>query len=164
LTARSQIRFWLVSWAGLAALWLLLVDTVKTPELVDGAVAAALGATVMAAVRAQRLVAFRPRARWLFAVPLVLPRAAADLGVLAAALFRRVVLRRDVRGGFRAVPFRHGGGGGEATARRVIAKLAGSFAPNTYVLDVDEKTDVILVHQLVSQPGRASDADPLDLG
>src|SRR6266480_4417239 len=129
----------------LAALWLLLVDTVTEPELIAGAVAAALGATTMTAVRAQRLAAFRPRARWILASPVVLPYAGADLGVLAHALFRRVVLRRDVRGGFRTAPFRHGGADGEATARRVITTLIVSFTPNTYVLEVDDRSDLILV-------------------
>jgi hypothetical protein len=118
----------------------------------------------MTAIRAQRIVAFRPRLRWLLAAPLVLPRAVADVGLLAGALFRRLVLRRDVRGSFHAVRFRHGGSGGEATARRVLTKLVASFGPNTYVLDVDEDRDVILVHQLVSRPGGTRDADPLDLG
>src|SRR3954447_730556 len=112
----GQGLFWVAWWVVLAAFWLLLVDTVKQPELYAGAVAAALGASFMTAVRAQRLVAFRPRVRWLLSVPRALPRAVGDIGVLAAALFRRLVLRRDVRGGFRAVPFRHGGNGGEATA------------------------------------------------
>lgn len=118
----------------------------------------------MTAVRAQRIVAFRPQIRWLLAAPVVLVRAVADMGPLAAALWRRLVLRRDVRGGFRAVRFRHGGTGGEATARRVLTKLLASFSPNTYVLDVDEDQDVVLVHQLVPRPGRRRDADPLDLG
>jgi multisubunit Na+/H+ antiporter MnhE subunit len=163
VTARSQVGFWVAWWVLLAAFWLLLVDTVKAPELYTGAVAAALGASFMTAVRAQRIIAFRPRLRWLLALPVVLPRSAADMGLLAGALVRRLILRRDVRGEFRAVPFRHGGAGGEDTARRVLTKLAGSFAPNTYVLEVDEARDVAFVHQLVPRPGRR-DADPLDLG
>src|SRR4051812_48761492 len=118
----------------------------------------------MTAVRAQRIVAFRPRVRWLLAAPLVLMRAVADTSALAAALWRRLVLRRDVRGGFRTVRFRHGGTGGEATARRVVTKLLASFSPNTYVLDVDEDHDVVLVHQLAPRRGHRRDADPLDLG
>jgi len=156
--------FWGISWVVLAAFWLLLVDTVKEPELVAGAVAAALGASAMSAVRAQRFAAFRPRARWILEAIVVLPRAGADLGVLAGALVRRVVFRRDVRGGFRAAPFRHGGEGGEATARRVITKLVVSFTPNTYVLDIDGDSDVVLVHQLVPRPNRRGDVDPLGLG
>jgi multisubunit Na+/H+ antiporter MnhE subunit len=151
------------SFAGLLAFWLLLTDTVKLPELCTGAVAAGLGAAAMSSVRRQGIVSFRPRVRWLFAPVRVLPRAVADLGVLVSALARRVVLRRDVRGGFKAVRFRHGGTDGEATARRVLTKLTASFTPNTIVLDVDEDQDLILVHQLVPRPGRG-DADPLELG
>src|SRR3954453_13926228 len=105
----GQVLFWVAWWVVLAAFWLLLVDTVKAPELYAGAVAAALGASFMTAVRAQRIVAFRPRLRWLIALPVLLPRSAADMGLLAGALARRLVLRREVRGQFRVVPFRHGG-------------------------------------------------------
>src|SRR4051794_10578884 len=116
------MRFWLLCWVVLAAFWLLLVDTVTEPEVYAGAVAAALGASFMAAMRAQRIVAFRPRLRWLRPAPLVLVRAVADVGLLASALFRRLVLRREVRGEFRAVPFRHGGNGGGGAGRGRLAE------------------------------------------
>jgi hypothetical protein len=38
-------RNWLVWWLLCAALWMLLDDTILLPELVDGAAAAAIGAT-----------------------------------------------------------------------------------------------------------------------
>ena len=60
----GAVRAWLIWWALLAALWLALVDTVAAPELVAGAVAAAIAATGAVVVRGQRRVLLRPRAAW----------------------------------------------------------------------------------------------------
>ncbi len=149
----NQGVFWIVSWILLTGLYVLLVvDSVDGSELVAGAVAAAAGATAATAVRSQRLVVFRPRLRWalgLWRLPL---QAALDTGILVTVLWRRLILRRPIEGSFRAVPFRAGGEDPEAAARRAIAKGVGSFAPNTYILDVDREQELILVHQLVPKP------------
>ena len=161
----DQVVFWVVSWVLLTGLYLLLVvDSIDMSELVMGAIAAAVGATAATAVRSQRLVSFSPRLRWalgLWRLPL---QAVLDTGVLVAVLWRRLALRRAVDGSFRAVPFRAGGSDPEAAARRVAAKSAGSFAPNTYVLDVDRERELILVHQLVPKPDQPKSIDPLELG
>jgi multisubunit Na+/H+ antiporter MnhE subunit len=160
----DQVIFWVVSWFLLTGLYLLLVvDSIDMAELVTGAAAAAVGATAATIVRSQRLVSFRPRLRWalgLWRLPL---QAVLDTGILVAVLWRRLVLRRPVTGTFHAVPFRVGGGDPEAAARRAVAKGAGSFAPNTYVLDIDRERELILVHQLVPKPDRKN-IDPLGLG
>jgi multisubunit Na+/H+ antiporter MnhE subunit len=161
----NQLVFWIISWVLLTSLYLLLViDSIDVAELITGAVAAAAGATAATAVRSQRLVAFRPRPRWalgLWRLPL---QALLDTGVLVIVLWRRLVLRRPVGGSFRAVPFRAAGEDPEAAARRAVAKGVGSFAPNTYVLDVDREHELILVHQLVPKPDRPRSIDPLGLG
>ena len=160
----DQVIFWIISWVLLVGLYLLLVvDSIDMAELVTGAVAAAVGATAATIVRSQRLVSFRPRLRWalgLWRLPL---QAVLDTGLLVAVLWRRLVLRRPVSGSFYAVPLRAGGGDSEAAARRAVAKSVGSFAPNTYVLDVDRERELILVHQLVPKPDRKN-IDPLGLG
>ena len=86
-----------------------------------------------------------------------------DTGVVVAALWRHLVLRRPVAGSFRAVAFSWDGRGPRAAARRALAKGAGSVAPNTYMVGIDDEDDVILVHQLVARADVARDADPLDL-
>src|ERR671933_1991854 len=91
-------RAFAVWWALLAALWLALVDTVVVPELVVGAVAAAIAATGAVVVRGQRRLLLRPRAAWLRAVPPALGRALIDLAPLLAALWRRGVRRSDEHG------------------------------------------------------------------
>jgi hypothetical protein len=90
-------------------------------------------------------------------------QAVLDTGLLVTVLWRRLVLRRPVGGSFHAVPFRAGRGDTEEAARRAISGIAGSFAPNTYVLDVDWERELILVHQLVSRPNQKN-IDRLGLG
>lgn len=161
----NQAIFWVTSWVLLSGLYLLLVvDSIDASELVTGAVAAAVGAVAATAVRSQRLVSFRPRMRWalgLWRLPL---QAAVDTGILVVMLWRRLVVRQPVGGSFRAVPFRAGGEDPEAAARRAVAKGVGSFAPNTYVLDIDREHELILVHQLVPTPDQPKNIDPLELG
>ena len=161
----NQAVFWAISWVLLTGLYILLVlDSVDIAELVMGAIAAAFGATAAAVVRSQRLVVFRPQLRWalgLWRLPL---QAVRDTGVLVAALGRRLILRQPVDGSFRAVRFRDAGEDAEAAARRAIAKGVASFAPNTYVLDIDREHELILVHQLVPRPDRPKEIDPLGLG
>jgi multisubunit Na+/H+ antiporter MnhE subunit len=161
----NQFVFWGISWITLTGLYLLLVvDSIDVSELVMGAAAAAIGAAAATTVRSQRLVSFRPRLRWALGLWRLPPQAVLDTGVLVAMLCRRLVMRQSVGGSFRAVPFRAGGEDSEAAARRAIAKGVGSFAPNTYVLDIDRERELILVHQLVPEPDKPRSIDPLELG
>jgi multisubunit Na+/H+ antiporter MnhE subunit len=155
-------RGWISLWAVLFAFWLLLVDTLKAPELAAGAFAAALGVVVSALTARGAGASPRPRLGWLRRVPAALVRLPLDTGVLAAALWRRVGRRRRVRGSFRAVRFRGGGRDGYSVARRAAAKWLDSLGPNSYVVGIDEERDVLLVHQLVP-PQEPGSADPMEL-
>ena len=86
-----------------------------------------------------------------------------DTGVVFAALWRHLVLRRPVAGAFRAVGFSREGHDARSVARRAVAKAAGSVAANTHVVGIDDQDDVILVHQLVPSDDLAGDADPVEL-
>jgi len=150
---------WLIRWALLAALWLGLTDTHTFPELVTGAVVAALGATLAGLVarpgpprtltKALAVLTVGPR-RLLH--PLV--RLVADTGLLSAALWRQLARRQPVRGSFRATR-RPPDSALKSSAGRVIVESWGSLSCNRYVVGIDED-DVLLVHELVR-----SDA-PLD--
>jgi multisubunit Na+/H+ antiporter MnhE subunit len=158
----GAVRAWLVWWALLAALWLALVDTVVVPELVVGAVAAAIAATGAVLVRGRRLVILRPRAAWAPAALRAMARFGPDLVPLATALWRRGVRRSDERGRLVAVPY---GAGAEtdpeAAAHRVLTEAIGSFAPNSIVVDIDRERGVLLVHELVATDDPAAHAAPL---
>jgi multisubunit Na+/H+ antiporter MnhE subunit len=158
----GAVRAWLVWWALLAALWLALVDTVVVPELVAGAVAAAIAATGAVVVRAQRRVLLRPRAAWARGALRAVARFGPDLVPLARALWRRGVRRADERG--RLVELPYGAvaeDDPEQAAHRVLTEAFGSVAPNAIVVDVDTERRVLLVHELVPTDDPAAGAKPL---
>jgi Na+/H+ ion antiporter subunit len=161
--ALGSLCRWLVRWALLAALWLALTDTQATPELVAGAVAAAIGATASGLVvrpgrpktLAKSLALMRLGPHRL-ASPLVL--LVADTRLVAAALWRRVVQRRPADGRFRAARYPAAGLRASA-AGRALTEIWGSLPPNRYVVGVDEDDGVIVVHELMPSE---RPFDPLD--
>jgi multisubunit Na+/H+ antiporter MnhE subunit len=152
-------RAWVVWWVLLAALWLALVDTTMLPELVAGAVAAAIAATGAVLVRGQRQVVTRPDPRWLRQAWRPLVRLAADVWPLLAALPRRGAGSTLVE-----VPYAAVSEEPRETAHRVLTQGLGSLGPNTIVVDIDRDRRTMLVHQLVPTPDPAADAQPLGDG
>jgi len=146
------------TWVALAAFWLLLVDLTALPELITGAVCAAIAAVGSELVRAHGLARSRPVARGLVNAWRPIARAPVDLGLLVAA----IATRR--RGRLVATPFRHGGGDPADQGRRALAEGLGSFAPNTIVLGVDGEHDLIFAHQLAHTGDPVRAIDPLELG
>lgn len=159
-----------LAWAGVAlvlfGVWMLLVDTRESSQLIAGAVVAALAAAGSEVVRRQNIARVRLRARWLLGLWRPLASVPRDLARLtkAAALALRPG-SRPPRGRFRALPFDAGDEDPEDRGREALAELAGSFSPNTYVVGLDPERRVLLVHQLVpEEDGRAVQSiDPLGL-
>jgi len=146
------VRLWLAWWAALFIIWLLLVDTIAWEELLVGAVAASLSATVALAVHRQGYIRFSPRAVWLRELPALVGDVIVDCGLLAGALWRRLILRQTVGGVMIRVPFHYGGDNGRDGARRALVNFAVSLTPNSYVVDIDPDADSLLVHRLVPGP------------
>jgi len=160
---RAIAACWLTAWCGCAVVWMWLEDTVVLANLVDGAVAAAIGATGTTLVYVERLVEFDPRARWALRLWRPVAQFGPDMWILASALGRALRGER-ASGALRAVRFEPAGAPGEVSARCALASAVGSFAPNTIVLGVEVADRVILVHQLVPTPGDRTSVDPLALG
>jgi multisubunit Na+/H+ antiporter MnhE subunit len=143
----ARVGATIVTAMALFALWMLLVDTSSTAELL-----AALAATLLG-VLATRLVFKEEAARmapapWLpMALARQLARVPADLWLLAVALARALAGRRRP-GRFHRIPLTLGLDPAE-NARRAAIELAGSLAPNTIVLGVDERE--VIVHQLADR-------------
>jgi multisubunit Na+/H+ antiporter MnhE subunit len=152
----GAVRAWVVWWALLAALWLALVDNTPLPELVTGAVAAAIAATGAVLVRGQRRVVARPDARWLRRAWRPLVHLVTDLRPLVGAL-----PRRGAGSTLAEVPYAAVSEEPRETAHRVLTQALGSLGPNTIVVDVDPERGTMLVHQLVPTPDPAADAQPL---
>jgi multisubunit Na+/H+ antiporter MnhE subunit len=145
--------FWLAWYLPLFVLWILFVDSVAVEELVLGAVGAALAATAADLVRAQDLIRFHLRPRWLTGLWTVPWRVVTDSGLLAVALWRQLRSPGSVRGVFRVLPFPREGDDAAATARRALVTSVASIAPNTYVVGVEGDEGAMLVHQLVHRHG-----------
>jgi multisubunit Na+/H+ antiporter MnhE subunit len=156
--------FFSATWVALAGVWLLYVDNRSLPELLTGAVAAAIAATGSELVRAQRVAPIRLRARWVVRLWRPVARAPVDVLVVTRAILRQCAKRRPQRGQLRALRFQDGRDDPVANARRAIAEAFGSFAPNTIIVGVDRERELILAHQLDPDAGRPLQAiDPMRL-
>jgi hypothetical protein len=142
------LRAWLIWFALLAALYLLLVDTVVVPELVVGACAAAVGATGAVLVRSQRRLILRPRPRHLKAAGRPLLRLFGDLPRLARVLVTRGMLRRGERGRLVETPFGALSDTPDDATERAFAEALGSLAPGEIVVAVDRERGLLVTHRL----------------
>ena len=147
--------------AAFFGLWVLLVDAVDEPNLLAGAVSALVAAVLATALQSHRSVHARLRPAMLRRAYRPLLLLVTDSVRVTAALFRRLVLRRDIRGSFRAVRYRASGGDPDDTARRLLSEWGASVAPNRYAIGVDPDRDALIVHELVPARGPL---DPLELG
>jgi multisubunit Na+/H+ antiporter MnhE subunit len=145
---------WVAWWAAFFALWLLLV-TISWQEVGAGVVAAAIAATGAEAVRANDRFRFKPEPRWLAKAVTLLPRILQESWLLARVLARRIIRREAPDSAFRAVPFEAGGDDARSSARRALVKAGWSAAPNTVVIGVDRKENIMLVHQSVPDAQRS---------
>jgi multisubunit Na+/H+ antiporter MnhE subunit len=148
-----RLRFWIVWYVSLFGLWILLVDTFAAEELLLGAIAAAVAATAANIVRAQDLVRFRLRPRWLRGVWRILWQVGTESGMLVVALWRQLRRPGSVRGRFRVLEFPREGDDAAAAARRALVTSVVSITPNTYVVGIEGEEGTILIHQLVPRAG-----------
>jgi hypothetical protein len=154
---------WSLAWLISAAFYLLLIDITDLPELLVGAGAATLAATGMELAREQGIVGESIRLRWLSRLYRPLLRAPGDIAIVSLAALRQLVHRDAQVGGFRVVSFSCTEDQAHVSGRHALAEAAGSFAPNTFVVGIDEERELILAHQL-RRTGRRDAIDVLELG
>ena len=142
---------------------MVLDDTTLVPELVDGAVAAAIGATAATLTTVRGPVRFAVRRTWLRRWWRPFVQFAPDLSTLIRLLSG--ALRGGDRdpGGLRAISFRVDPDDSRRAGQVALASVAGSFAPNSIVVAIDEAAGLLIVHELKVGSTR-SGADPLELG
>jgi hypothetical protein len=155
---------WLAGFVLAGALYLLLIDTTSLPELIVGAVAAALAASGFELAREQETVGgIRARLGWVATLHRPVRNVPGDIAALSLLAVRQLVRPKPANGAFRAVPFRCGDEPDLETGRRAMAESFGSFSPNTIIIGVDEERELILGHQLRLRGGREA-IDVLGLG
>lgn len=157
----GTVRAWAGWWIALAALYVLLADSVVAAELVVAGVAATIGATAAVLVRRERPFLLRPRPRWLAAAWRPLLALFGDLVPLTRALVGQGILRRPRTGRLVEVPLTARGDDPDDVAYRALTQVLGSLGPNTIVVDLDESRGVVLAHQLVPTRDPARSATPL---
>lgn len=150
-----RVGAWLVWWVLLMSFWIILVDSLELDELLAGAGAAALGATLAELVSHQSGLRLRLRIEWLTPLLGLPAQVVRDTWTVFAALCRRLARGEEPHSGFRAVPVQASGDSDEDRSRRVLLVWRRSVAPNCFALGVDPDRNVMVVHQLV-QP----DAEP----
>ena len=142
---------------------MVLDDTAALPELIDGAVAAAIGASAATLVRARSHVQFAGRWRWARFWWRPLWRLAADLPELTGALTRAVLRGERDPGRVRTVTFAAQADARARATQVALASIAGSVAPSTVIVAVDEDRGQLIFHELTPRDDRQR-ADPLELG
>jgi multisubunit Na+/H+ antiporter MnhE subunit len=148
-----RVGSWLVWWVLLISFWVMIDDSLETGELLAGAGAAAIAATVAEIVTYQAATRFRMRIEWL--VPaLKLPyQVARDTVIVFMALYAKLTRGEDPPSAFVALPLRYGDDTPEGVTRRVLITGATSLAPNQFVVGLDSAEDQMTVHQLVAGEG-----------
>jgi multisubunit Na+/H+ antiporter MnhE subunit len=149
-------RVWLTWWVLLAALYVLIDDSLLLPELAVGALAAAIGATGATLVHRERQALPEGDARWLRTLWRPLAGLVGDLWPLLRAL-----PHRGGTGGMVEIPFDATTDGPRDTARRALSEALGTLAPNTIVVRIDTERGVVVAHQLVSTDDPAASATPV---
>jgi multisubunit Na+/H+ antiporter MnhE subunit len=164
LSVRHRAAVWLAWWTLMMSLWVMIDDSLQFDELLAGAGAAAIAAVAAEFAAYQASVWYRVRPEWRLAAEMLrLPaEVARDTLTVFGALVRMLVTGRAPEGGYAELPA--GGPPGEkgAPARdkgappgeagRVLLTGVRSFAPNTFVLGIDDERRVLVVHRLVA-PG-----------
>lgn len=147
-----RVVSWVVWWALLMAFWVWVDDSLDLAELLAGAGAAAIGATVAELVQYQSGISFRPHAEWVAPAWRLPARLLQDYFIVLGALWRRLVRGESPESRFVSVPINGGDESCEGMTRRLLITAGKSFTPNTFVLGIDDQG--MVVHQLVPPSGR----------
>jgi multisubunit Na+/H+ antiporter MnhE subunit len=148
---------WLAWAVPLWGVWLVMnLSSLSRAELVVGGGCAALSALVAVGLHEQGLLRLSPKASWLRFTGRLVWRTLVDTGTVLAEVVRRLG-GGTPRGGFVTYSFPAHGRDARSVARKVLATTALSLPPNSYVVDFDEETNRMLVHELVSKPRQGDD-------
>jgi hypothetical protein len=151
---RGRLAAWLAWFVALNVLWLVFIWAWVWEEAILGLFASGVAATAAEAVREQGLAGFRPRVRWLWHVRVLPGRVVRETALVLGALARQVAGRGSVRGRFRVVPVALPDDPREQAAKRALLTAGESLAPNAYVVAIDNRAGLMLVHELLAKDER----------
>lgn len=150
----GRVGTWAVWWSVLLALWIVIDGTFNVAEFLAGCIAASLGTLLTGIVL--RLAGSRVRVRLSWAAqglrfPARIPK---ETMTVFGALWRRMLTGEEPIGGFSEIPTQYGADDASGATRRALLVAGESMAPNTCVLGIDPGRNIMVVHKLISAPGR----------
>lgn len=135
-------------WAGLFGLYLLFAGSASRAEVLAGFVVSGIAVAGHMRTRAVANRQLHVQAPWLRLAGRIVVTLVRDTALVASGLMR-VVPGRKPGGGMTMQAFDSGGFTPVGAARRGIAILAASVAPNGYVIEVREPPQGMLMHAFV---------------
>ena len=144
-----RIGTWLVWWVLLMSFWVMIDDSTATDELLAGAGAAAIAATITEVVTYPAATRFRMRNKGLIPAMKLPNEVARDTIIVFMALYNKLTRGQDPPSAFVAQPLRYGDDTPEGLTRRVLITGATSLAPNQFVVGLDSARNEMTVHRLV---------------
>lgn len=135
-------------WAGLFGLYLLFAGSASRPEALAGLIVSSIALAGHVRTREVAHRRLEVRAPWLTLAWRIVVALLRDTVLVGGGLVR-TVLGREPGGGLAMQPFDSGDFTPAAAARRGIAMLAASVAPNGYVIEVQEPPRGMLMHSFV---------------
>lgn len=130
-------------------LWLFFTGTFSLHELEIGTIAALLASSGMVVVAHCYSVPFSPTLKDLLALWRLPWYVVSDMWITLAVAAEDIAGKHRAESIFRVVPFRaRGMDAPRATARRVLAVLYSTVAPNSIVLGINANNEQMLFHQI----------------
>ena len=152
-----RIGVWVIWWVLLMSFWIILDDSIALDELLAGAAAAALAAALAEFAGYQAATRLCMRIEWLTPALQLPGQVARDTVIVFAALWRRLARGEEPSSGFCELPMRYGDDSVAGKTRRALLAGGRSIAPNAFVLGIDRRRDVMVIHQLVVNEGEAAE-------
>lgn len=149
---------WTLWWLALFGLWVVMQGTVEAMDLVAGAAAAAVAASLAELIRRQGRLRHAPEPLWLAKGARLVWRLPYEFALVTEALVLDLLRVKQVRSAWLAVPFRSEGPPARAAGNRAAALVLENVSPNTIAVDADAERRVALKHDLVQ--GRGSSVLP----
>lgn len=146
---------WVLWWIALFWLWFLLVGEWNGQELAAAAIAATVSSSLAEYARVRTGFHARVPLRGLADLPQAVGMVVVDFGIITWALLTSVSRKRVVRGRLVSRKVEGGPVSVRGVGPRAWAALLAAYSPNAYPIDVDPKTDIVLLHDLV--PHRPSE-------
>ena len=135
-----------------APFYWLLIDTISSPELIAGGVAAVIAAGAYSAAYFESTERAAIRLRWFSIVLRELAKVPAGVLIVCREVLAQTFVLRPRRGVMQAEPFESREGDAHDLGRRALTEGLRSLAPNTVVIGVDPDSDTLLLHRI--GPGR----------